>query len=284
MCRTLSASRRGWMKWRPGPRSRYLSDSLLSLSHKSAFYSVHSTAASHRSLKSGHRVGVGGSWRWHVGRELLMRVHLAVILTDTLTRCMSRWPDKHSTATWTAACLVRCGMRAKRRNDWMTPARAQPMARPLCPGSVGKPPSPLPQAVPQNPGRVLHGCDTSLCKPFSAAETCLLWLFWPLCTESRSQHANFTCCQCSCFISGQVCSRPLDSCSHPGKNLFPVCCIGPGRAQQPCRTQTFRSTFSEFLDELHIWHRRTTQSIELRDRQTFSHQAKEDKNTQRIHD
>lgn len=121
---------------------------------------------------------------------------------------MSRWPDKHSAGTWTAACLVRCGLRAKRRNDWMTPARAEPMARPLCPGSVGKPPSPLPQAAPQNPGTVLHGCDPSLCKLFSTAETCLLWLFWPLCTESRSQHAHFTCCQCSCFISGQVCSRP----------------------------------------------------------------------------
>lgn len=68
------------------------------------------------------------------------------------------------------------------------------------------------------------------------------------------------------------------------KNLFPARFIGPLRAQRPRRTQTFRGTFSEFLDELHVWHRRTTESIELRDRQTFSHQAKEDKNTQRIHD
>lgn len=71
----------------------------------------------------------------------------------------------------------------------------------------------------------------------------------------------------------------------PRGKIFPLHALS-GLAEPNGRAalKTFRSTFSEFLDELHIWHGRATESIELRDRQTFSHHAKEDKNTQRIHD
>lgn len=152
-CRTLSASRRGWMKWRPGPHSRYLSDSLLSLSHKSAF--LFRALDSSEPQKPPKRPQ---SRRW---RLVAVTRKTGVINASPsggdidrhaprLTRCMSRWPDKHSTGTWTAACLVRCGMRAKRRNDWMTPARAEPMVRPLCPSSVGKPPHPHPPPSPSS--------------------------------------------------------------------------------------------------------------------------------------
>lgn len=63
---------------------------------------------------------------------------------------MSRWPDKQSiSGTRTAACLVRCGMRAERRNDWMSPAPAEPMMRLPCPGAAGK--GQTPQWCPRKP-------------------------------------------------------------------------------------------------------------------------------------
>lgn len=171
-------------------------------------------------------------WRWHVRRELLMQVHLAVISTDTLPG----WPDVCpggliNTARGRGQRRVWLDVgweRSAQMTGWLRPGLSQWRGR-FAPALWGSPLPPLPQAAPQNPGTVLHGCDTSLCKPFSTAETCLLWPFWPLCTESRSQHAHFTCCQCSCFISGQVCS--------PWKNLSPACFIRPRRAQRPRRTQ-----------------------------------------------
>lgn len=173
MCRTLSASRRGWMKWRPGPRSRYLSDSLLSLSHKSAFYSVHSTAASHRSLQSGHRVGVGGLWRWHVRRELLMQVHLAVILTDTLPG----WPDVCpggliNTAQGRGQRRVWLDVgweRSAEMTGWLRPGLSQWQGR-FAPALWGSPPPPpFPKQCPRIPVRycmavILH------CVNFSAQQ------------------------------------------------------------------------------------------------------------------
>lgn len=83
---------------------------------------------------------------------------------------------------------------------------------------------PDPPVVPQNAGTVLHGCDTSLCKLFRTAETCLLWLPRTLCTDSSPHtNTNFTG-WCHCFISGDL--LPLvDNCSHPWK-IFLLTTLG----------------------------------------------------------
>lgn len=127
---------------------------------------------------------------------------------------------------------------------------------------------PDPPVVPQKAATVLHGCDTSLCKLFRTAETCLLWLLPTLCAESSPEHTHFTC-WCCCFISGQICSRWWTAAviheKSPGWLLQPVS-DGPKTTAQFCCNPTFPSTFSDSLDDLHIWHQHTTESMELRDR------------------